>query len=182
MIWGSDSDDEAATSQALSEELVSHVTSLRRYALLLVGNSTDADDAVQETLTRVLARTRAWIPIEDLRAYLFSTLHNVFIDATRREKRMPSDFLSEELLASMISPANQQKRLELRDTIVALAKLPVEQREVVLLVGLEGLSYLETAKALEIPVGTVMSRLSRGREALRAMTNRDSSRKLRVVK
>jgi RNA polymerase sigma-70 factor, ECF subfamily len=60
--------------------------------------------------------------------------------------------------------------------------LPVEQREVVLLVGLEGLSYLEAANALDIPVGTVMSRLSRGREALRAMTNRDESRKLRVVK
>jgi RNA polymerase sigma-70 factor (ECF subfamily) len=117
-----------------------------------------------------------------MRAYLFSTLHNVFIDTTRRERRMPSDYLSEDLLASLTSPANQQKRLELRDTIAALEKLPIEQREVVLLVGLEGLSYLETAKALGIPVGTVMSRLSRGREALRLMTNRDSSRKLRVVK
>lgn len=182
MIWGTENKDETAASQALAEELVTHVTSLRRYALLLIGNSTDADDAVQEALTRVLARTRGWAPIDDLRAYLFSTLHNVFIDATRREKRMPSEFLSEYALASLISPADQQKRLELRDTIQALAKLPIEQREVVLLVGLEGLSYRETAKALDIPVGTVMSRLSRGREALRALTSRDSSRKLRVVK
>jgi RNA polymerase sigma-70 factor, ECF subfamily len=182
MIGETDRDGEASPSQALAEELVSHVTGLRRYALLLVGNATDADDAVQETLTRVLARTRGWSAIDDLRAYLFATLHNVFVDITRRDKRMPSDLLSEELLASLISPANQQKRLELRDTILALAKLPVEQREVVLLVGLEGLSYLEAAKALDIPVGTVMSRLSRGREALRAMTNRDSTRKLRVVK
>ncbi len=182
MIWETEGHHETAASQTLAEDLVAHVTGLRRYALLLVGNANDADDAVQETLTRVLARNRDWLPIDDLRAYLFSTLHNVFIDATRREKRMPSDFLSEELLATMISPANQQKRLELRDTVLALAKLPIEQREVVLLVGLEGLSYLEAAKALDIPIGTVMSRLSRGREALRAMTNRDSSRKLRVVK
>jgi len=182
MIWAPEGKDEAAASQALAEELVTHVTSLRRYALLLVGNSTDADDAVQEALTRVLGRARGWAPIDDLRAYLFSTLHNVFIDSTRREKRMPSDFLSEDALASLTSPADQQKRLELRDTILALAKLPIEQREVVLLVGLEGLSYQETAQALEIPIGTVMSRLSRGREALRAMTHRDSSRKLRVVK
>ena len=182
MIWKNDESAGSLASQAIAEELVLHVTSLRRYALLLVGNPTDADDIVQETLTRVLARSRGWSGIEDTRAYLFSTLHNVFVDSTRREKRMPSDFLSEEMLASLISPANQQKRLELRDTIIALAKLPVEQREVVLLVGLEGLSYLETAKALDIPLGTVMSRLSRGREALRAMTNRDSTRKLRVVK
>lgn len=182
MIWETEGDAAKLPSQTIAEELVGHVTSLRRYALLLVGNAADADDAVQETLTRVLARSRAWEAIEDLRAYLFSTLHNVFVDTTRREKRMPSDLLSEELLEQLISPANQQKRLELRDTVIALAKLPIEQREVVLLVGLEGLSYLETAKALDIPVGTVMSRLSRGREALRAMTNRDASRKLRVVK
>jgi RNA polymerase sigma-70 factor (ECF subfamily) len=182
MIWTAGSSDDVAGSQALAEELVSHVTSLRRYALLLVGNGSDADDAVQEALTRVLARARGWGAIDDLRAYLFSTLHNVFIDSTRRAKRMPSDFLSEDVLASLITPADQHKRLELRDTLLALAKLPVEQREVVLLVGLEGLSYQDTAKALDIPVGTVMSRLSRGREALRAMTNRDSSRKLRVVK
>ncbi len=169
-------------SQALAEQLVMHVTSLRRYALVLVGNATDADDAVQETLTRVLARTRRSHAIDDLRAYLFSTLHNVFIDTTRRNKRMPTDANSEDVLASLVSPANQQNRLELRDTIDALEKLPIEQREVVLLVGLEGLSYLETATALGIPLGTVMSRLSRGREALRQMTNRDSSRKLRVVK
>jgi RNA polymerase sigma-70 factor, ECF subfamily len=182
MIWETDGEAAALPSQAIAEELVGHVTSLRRYAMLLVGNPNDADDAVQEALARVLARSRTWHGIDDLRAYLFSTLHNVFVDSTRREKRMPSDFLSEELLDSLISPANQQKRLELRDTVIALAKLPVEQREVVLLVGLEGLSYLEAANALDIPVGTVMSRLSRGREALRAMTNRDESRKLRVVK
>lgn len=182
MIWETESDCAELPSQTIAEELVGHVTSLRRYALLLIGNATDADDAVQETLTRVLARTRAPHSIDDLRAYLFSTLHNVFIDNTRREKRMPSDLLSEDLLATLTSPANQQKRLELRDTVIALAKLPIEQREVVLLVALEGLSYLETAKALGIPVGTVMSRLSRGREALRSMTQREDARKLRVVK
>lgn len=182
MISKPDGADALAPSQMVAEELVVHVTALRRYALLLVGNGNDADDAVQETLTRVLARTRGWHSIGDLRAYLFSTLHNVFIDTVRRDKRIVTDTDSDDILASLVSPANQQKRLELRDTIDALEKLPAEQREVVLLVGLEGLSYLETAKTLGIPVGTVMSRLSRGREALRQMTNRDSSRKLRVVK
>lgn len=172
----------ASPSQVVAEELVFHVASLRRYALLLVGNATDADDAVQETLARVLAKTNAWHVIDDLRAYLFSTLHNVFIDTTRREMRIAGEVLTEHVLESLTSPSNQQKRLELRDTILALAKLPIEQREVVLLVGLEGLSYIEASEALAIPVGTVMSRLSRGREALRMMTNRDQPRKLRVVK
>lgn len=182
MISKNDDADGLSRSQVVAEELVVHVTSLRRYALLLVGNPNDADDAVQETLTRVLARTSGWHAIADLRAYLFSTLHNVFIDSVRREKRIVAEPNSDDILAALASPANQQKHLELRDTIDALERLPAEQREVVLLVGLEGLSYLETAKALGIPVGTVMSRLSRGREALREMTNRDSSRKLRVVK
>lgn len=182
MIWQRGSGASPEVSQQVAEELVVHVAALRRYALLLLGDATDADDAVQETLTRVLAKARTWHSIGDLRPYLFSTLHNVFIDLTRREKRMPSSLLTEDLMASLTAPANQQKRLELRDTVLALGKLPAEQREVVLLVGLEGLSYLEAAEALNIPVGTVMSRLSRGREALRAMTSRDATRKLRVVK
>ena len=181
MIRDLDGEPPLPASQLVAEQLVRHVASLRRYALLLIGDAADADDAVQETLTRVLSRARS-TSIDDLRAYLFSTLHNVFIDSTRREKRMAGDALTEELLDSLISPANQQKRLELRDTALALAKLPMEQREVVLLVGLEGLSYLEAAEALDIPVGTVMSRLSRGREALRSMTHRGAARKLRIVK
>lgn len=182
MVRDPEGESVLSPSQLVAEQLVGHVGSLRRYALLLVGNATDADDAVQETLTRVLARVRGASAIDDLRAYLFSTLHNVFIDTTRRDKQLSGDVLTEELMDSLISPANQQKRLELRDTAQALARLPIEQREVVLLVGLEGLSYLEAAEALDIPVGTVMSRLSRGREALRSMTNRGESRKLRVVK
>ncbi len=182
MIWQRGKMRSEAASQAIAEELVVHVAALRRYALLLLGDSADADDAVQETLTRVLARAKSWHTIGDLRPYLFSTLHNVFVDSTRREKRMATDFLSEDILASLVTPPSQQQRVELRDTVVALAKLPNEQREVVLLVGLEGLSYLEAAEALGIPVGTVMSRLSRGREVLRSMTSRETSRKLRVVK
>jgi len=168
--------------EAWGEQVLKHVTALRRYAVLLVGNLSDADDMVQEALTRVLARVGSWREVKDLRSYLFATLHNVHIDETRRRSRTASSVPIEDVLMTLASPASQYKRLELRDLLASLGKLPVEQREIVLLVGLEGMSYQEAAKTLDIPIGTVMSRLSRGREALRQMTNRETGVKLRVVK
>ncbi|MCB1833506.1 MAG: RNA polymerase sigma factor [Geminicoccaceae bacterium] len=162
--------------------MVEHVKALRRYAVLLVGDPTDADDLVQESLTRVLAQARNWREVREVRAYLFATLHNVFIDHRRRLKRTGHPVDIDEVMSLLVSPASQHKRLELRDLVQAMSKLPEEQREVVLLVGLEGMSYAETAEALSIPIGTVMSRLSRGREALRQLTDRRGVSKLRVVK
>ncbi|MCB1968896.1 MAG: RNA polymerase sigma factor [Geminicoccaceae bacterium] len=166
----------------VAEEMVEHVKSLRRYATLLIGDSSDADDMVQETLTRVLARARNWRDVREVRPYLFATLHNVYIDHRRRLKRTGHPVDVDDVMSLMISPASQVKRLELRDLVQALSKLPLEQREAVLLVGLEGMSYAEAAEALSIPIGTVMSRLSRGREALRQLTDRRGISKLRVVK
>lgn len=162
------------------DELLRHVAALRRYALLLVGNPDDADDLVQEALVRVLVRTRVWRPVRDLRAYLFTTLHNVFIDELRRKRHTPVKVDLEGLVDRLAIPAGQTDRLEWRDFVRALSRIPVEQREVVLLVGMEGLSYAEAAKVLGVPVGTVMSRLSRGREALRRLVHRTAPR-LRVV-
>lgn len=162
------------------EELLHHVAALRRYALLLVGNPDDADDLVQEALVRVLVRTRVWRPVRDLRAYLFTTLHNVFIDELRRKRHTPVKVDVEGLVDRLAIPAGQTDRLEWRDFVRALSRIPVEQREVVLLVGMEGLSYAEAAKVLGVPIGTVMSRLSRGREALRRLVHRAGPR-FRVV-
>ncbi len=170
------------SSGSLQDELVVHVTALRRYALLLVGDPSEADDLVQEALTKVLVQTRAWKPVRDLRAYLFATLHNVFIDGHRRRSRMPTDVSIEAIVGRVSTPASQIDRLEVRDLVRALGKLPDEQREVVLLIGFEGMSYREAARVLGVPIGTIMSRLSRGREALRHMTQRGKSLKLRVVK
>ncbi|MEZ5823650.1 MAG: RNA polymerase sigma factor [Geminicoccaceae bacterium] len=171
-----------ARNDFLAEQMVEHVKSLRRYAVLLAGDVADADDMVQESLTRVLAQARNWREVREVRAYLFATLHNVFIDHRRRLKRTGHPVDIDEVMSLMVSPASQHKRLEIRDLVQAMTKLPEEQREVVLLVGLEGMSYAETAEALSIPIGTVMSRLSRGREALRQLTDRRGVPKLRVVK
>lgn len=166
----------------LGADIVAHVAALRRYARALVGNATDADDLVQECLARVLAQMRAWREVRDLRAYLFTTLHNVFIDTGRRRRNAGAEVPIEDADGRMVVPATQTIRLEVRDMLNALGQLPREQREVVLLVGVEGLSYLEAADILGVPIGTIMSRLSRGREALRQLTTQGRTARLRVVK
>ena len=169
-------------SEALSHEIASHIAALRRYAIVLVGDPGDADDLVQECMSRVLAQMRSWKPVRDLRAYLFTTLHNVFVDVSRQQRLRRWDVPLENELPTLALAPNQIKRLEFRDLITALGKLPAQQREVVLLIGLEGMSYGEAAKVLSVPIGTVMSRLSRGREALRQHTNQGAVTKLRMVK
>lgn len=168
--------------RSIDEEVLDHVSGLRRYALLLIGDPDDADDLVQECLVRVIAQTRSWNGVKDVRAYLFTTLHNVFVDGHRRRRTRRAEVPIETVIADLLAPPRQQDWVELRDLVAALQLLPKEQREVVLLVGLEGMSYLEAANVLQVPVGTVMSRLSRGREALRRLTTHGSTARLRVVK
>jgi RNA polymerase sigma-70 factor (ECF subfamily) len=146
------------------------IPSLRRYARALVRDVVGADDLVQECLTRALAKLDLWREGTDLRAWLFTILHNQYVNHVRRSIRTgtPVEFDGEG--APVLSrPPNQEKRLELRDLDRALARLPQEQRAVILLVGLEGMPYGDVAVALGVPVGTVRSRLSRGRLALRQM-------------
>ncbi|MCE9650949.1 MAG: sigma-70 family RNA polymerase sigma factor [Parvibaculum sp.] len=143
-----------------------HIKGLRRYAMALVGNSSDADDLVQESLRRVLSYASTRDDILNWRAYLYTTLHNVRIDNFSTSKaghHLPLEDFAEEISC----PPSQHAHVEYQDLRRALALLPMDQREVLLLVGLEGLSYREVAEALSIPLGTVMSRLSRGRAALR---------------
>jgi len=148
------------------DDLDEHIRSLRRYARALTGNSEDADDLVQESLRRALTYADTARRADNCRAYLFGILHNVRADHLARKARNREVPL-EDHADGLSCPAAQHGVLEIHDMARALALLPDDQREVVLLVGLEGLSYREVAGVLGVPVGTVMSRLSRGREALR---------------
>src|SRR5215213_8520225 len=107
----------------LAHDVASHVAALRRYALVLVGDAHEADDLVQECMSRVLAHMRSWRPVRDLRAYMFTTLHNVFVDNSRRQRVRRTDVPLENALAGLSLPANQLKRLEFRDLVTALGKL-----------------------------------------------------------
>jgi RNA polymerase sigma-70 factor (ECF subfamily) len=161
-------------------DVAAHIPRLRRYARALVGERHAADDLVQDTVERALNKFHLWRPGSDLRAGLFAIMHNVFVNQLRARGARPEEPLDESF---DVAAAAAGDRLEVRDLDAALARLPVEQREVVLLVGLEEFSYAEAAKALGIPIGTVMSRLFRGRERLRALlAGAPSQPSLKVVK
>jgi len=148
-------------------QIAAHIPRLRRYARALAGDSHRADDLVQDTLERALTKFHLWRHGSDLRAWMFSIMHNVFINQLKSRRELALD----DAVADGLQSAPQSDPLELRDLDAALRQLPVEQREVLLLVGLEQLSYAEVSKALGIPAGTVMSRLSRGRERLRSLVS-----------
>jgi RNA polymerase sigma-70 factor (ECF subfamily) len=161
------------------ELIVPYIPNLRRYARALAGDRHAADDLVQDTLERAVRKFHLWKP-GDLRAWLFSIMHNVFVNQLKARKIRP-EVEADETLAAPIPSAT---RSDVMDLERALAFLAPEQREVVLLVGLEEMTYAEVSKALGIPVGTVMSRLSRGRERLRKLVEGGPSRtnpSLRVV-
>ncbi|HEV2264662.1 MAG TPA: sigma-70 family RNA polymerase sigma factor [Stellaceae bacterium] len=157
---------------ALDRSIRQYTTDLRRYARALVGRTGEADELVQECLVRAIARTRLWARIRNPRAYLFAIMHNAYVDwlaGRRRQQRYIELQLAVHAGDACAEP--QTVAVETKDLERALSYLPNEQREVVLMVGLEGMSYQQTADALDIPVGTVMSRLSRGRATLRHLTD-----------
>ena len=164
-----------------AEQLLTWVPRLRRYARALAGNRDDADDLVQDTLERAWAKSGLWSGVVDMRAWLFSIMHNLHVDAIRRP-RIATVTMDDDTPEVAMAPT-QGERLAVLDLQAALDLLPIEQKEIVLLVALEDMAYADVAQTLGIPIGTVMSRLSRGRERLRAlMEGRDEPVRLKVVK
>ena len=162
-------------------QLLTWVPRLRRYARALAGNRDDADDLVQDTLERAWAKSGLWHGVADMRAWLFSIMHNLHVDGIRRPK-LATVMMDDDTPEVAMAPT-QGERLAVLDLQAALDLLPTEQKEIVLLVALEDMAYVEIATTLGIPIGTVMSRLSRGRERLRAlMEGRDEPVRLKVVK
>ena len=154
--------------------MVAAIPRLRRYARVLTGNPTRADDLVQDTLLRAWDKRRLWRAGSDLRAWLFTIMHNVHANQralARRETGTISLDSEDEYGAAwqVAEYDNQLERIELRELVQLMGRLPAEQREVLLLAAVEELRYEEIAAALAIPIGTVMSRLSRAREKLKRM-------------
>ena len=162
-----------------AQSLVGLIPRLRRYARALVGDRAAADDLVQDTLERAWSKLHLYRHGTDLRAWLFTVMHNVHVNRVRAAR--PTDPLDDEM-PELAQRATQGDGLLVRDLERGIAALPVAQREVLLLVALEDLSYDETARVLGIPIGTVMSRLARAREKLRALMNGKGGTKLQIVK
>jgi len=162
-----------------AQRLVDLIPRLRRYARALVGDRASADDLVQDTLERAWAKLHLYRRGTDLRAWLFTVMHNVHVNKVRSARA--TDPLEDEM-PELAQRAAQGDALVVRDLDRAIARLPAEQRAVLLLVTLEEMSYEQVARTLGIPIGTVMSRLSRAREKLRAMMLGQAAAKLKVVK
>lgn len=151
------------------ELMVAQIPSLRRYARALTGDTWAADDLVQDTLERACSKWRLWLVGTNLRAWLFSVMHNLFVNQLRQSTggglaaMLDIDDLADDLPAPASNP---DQALDLQR---CLLRLPPEQREVLLLASMEDLSYAEIAKVTGVPLGTVMSRLSRARARLQSL-------------
>ena len=152
------------TDSAIREQ----IPRLRRYARALTGNRDAADDLVQDTLERALQRSALFRPGSSARPWLFAIMHNIFVNQVRSAAARKTTQLDPDA-AEPAAGDTTQDGLAVRDIERALQRVPSEQREVILLVGLEDFSYAQAAAIIGVPVGTVMSRLSRGRERLRIL-------------
>jgi len=157
----------------LSRLVEQEIPRLRRYARALTYAADRADDLVQDTLVRALSKLHLWQPGTDLRAWLFTIMHHQYVNTVRREARERTTVDIEHVSSTLTATTDPTARRQLIELDRALALLPNEQREVVLLVGLEGMPYESVAEILGVPIGTVRSRLSRGREKLRELMDRE---------
>jgi RNA polymerase sigma-70 factor (ECF subfamily) len=150
-----------------AKRVEAQIPRLRRYARALASHGVNADDLVQDCLVRALSKQHLWQNGTNLQAWLFTILHNQYVNTVRRSIREGTAIELSGDEPSLRRAAAQGMRLELRDLDRVLALLPDEQRTVILLIGLEGMAYKDAAKIVNIPVGTLRSRVSRGRQALR---------------
>jgi RNA polymerase sigma-70 factor (ECF subfamily) len=161
------------------QQLLAELPRLRRYARALVGDRAAADDLVQDTLERAWQKASAWQAGTNLRAWLLAIMHNLRVDQVRRTP--PPATAIEDSPDIAVRPT-QADRLELVELGAALSELPEEQRAVLLLVSIEDMSYAEAAATLAVPIGTIMSRLARGRDRLRQILDgRSQPNRLRIV-
>ena len=149
--------------------LEAQIPKLRRYARALTRDTHRADDLVQDTIVRALSKQHLWQPGTNLRAWLFTLMHNQHVNDARRASREGTVVDVEEMASALVAVTDPTASRQLYELERALAQLPLEQREVVLLVGLEGMRYDHAAEILAVPVGTVRSRLSRARDTLRRL-------------
>ncbi|MCB5174269.1 MULTISPECIES: sigma-70 family RNA polymerase sigma factor [Microvirga] len=153
---------------SLRDEILAAVPQLRAFAISLTNNADRADDLIQDTLTRAIAKIDRFEPGTNLNAWLFTILRNLFHSEYRRRRREVED-ADGSYAARLSAPPEQGSRLDFEDFRKALARIPIDQREALLLVGAQGLSYEEAAEICGVAVGTIKSRVNRARTRLAAL-------------
>jgi len=156
------------TSQSIHEQIVTLLPRLRRFARNLTRNPHDADDVVQIAVERALTRLDQWRSDARLDGWMFKIVRNAWIDELRSRGRRAKIFLAAEA-GEIVGTDSMARETELLSVQSAMARLPADQREAVSLVLVEGLPYREAAEVLDVPIGTLTSRLARGRQALQAL-------------
>jgi RNA polymerase sigma factor (sigma-70 family) len=162
----------------LERSINDYVTSLRRYALVLTRNSDAAEDLVQETLVKAIAASESWQPGTDLRVWMFRIMHNTHVSERRRHQVREQ---AKPMLPIPIDTSDPTKRIELQQVLDALDQLPEAQRQPIVLVALQEMSYAEAAQTLDLPLGTFYSRIGRGRAALRRIIEDLKTTRLKLI-
>lgn len=161
-------------------ELEHCIPALRRYAFALFQKQDEADDLVQDCLERAIRKQKLWKNDASLRAWLFTMQHNIFVNQLKYKSRKPELVPDIDNLMHEMEP--YQSEVLMMDINYCMQQLPKDQREVLLLVAVEGFSYKEVGKIVDVPLGTVMSRLSRARKTLQELMNGEVKPRLREVK
>src|SRR5467141_1240083 len=162
------------TAMCEIHSLVEHeIPRLRRYARSLTRETNRADDLVQDTLLRAIAKAHLWQDGTDIRAWLFTIMHNQHVNSVRRALREETTVNVEQVASTLVATSDPTASRQIHELERALGHLSEGQRQVVILVGLEGMTYDEAAKILGVPIGTVRSRLGRARDALRLLLGTD---------
>ncbi len=159
------SSDTSDSARTFRDDLAASIPSLRSFARGLCGRRDLADDLAQEALLRAWAARASYTPGTNFRAWLFKILRNQYFSTLRKDKRLAewNPDLAEKLL---VEAPGQEHVIHLADVVAALQRLPAAQREVLVLIGANGTSYEETAEITGCAIGTIKSRLARGRKAL----------------
>ncbi|MGE5514614.1 MAG: sigma-70 family RNA polymerase sigma factor [Bacteroidota bacterium] len=157
------------------EMVADHIPNLRRYARVLVRDSIHAEDLVQDCLERAISREHLWREGTNLRAWLFTILHNLYINQYLRHGSVNTMVPLLDEHTHLSCPARQVHSVTLKDLARAFDHLPEQEQQVVLMVGLDGMQYEDAAAALGVPMGTVKSRLSRARRRLRRLLDGDQA-------
>ena len=164
------------------QELTAEAPRLKKFALKLTGTQYDADDLVQATMLRAMEKAHLFTTGTDLWKWLSKMMYNLFVTNYRRTVRWQCQFDPQEVIDRSAEEGSQERNMELRLVGRALEQLPAERRDILVLVCVQGRSYEEVAQKLDIPVGTVRSRLSRARAQLQKVLKIRNSTSLRTLK
>lgn len=175
-------DKAGMSDDTFHQQLTDHLTALRRYAFVLTRSPDEAEDLLQDCLAKAMASAGQWRPGSDLKAWLFRILYTCHVSRRRRQQvRLRSVTSLEAEMAEPSQPPDQLARLEAARVVAKLETLPEGQRQAILMVAVEDLKYEDAARRLGIPIGTFMSRIARGREALRRAMEGEERPALRVL-